>query len=217
MVVKKRQTVKKKFVSFSDDDVLSRANRSTKSNTHYDSPPVYVRRTPLTIPIHLPVLCYWFAKCSKDYDIVRALWYLAPSQLLYLVLQFNRCTVYGNKIIKTNHSLLLVSAGTTFLLTIPCMLFIILFGAPISELLKKTWLLSLHCCVLAYPAIYSVYNSDFKVGYFKKYFISIAIGCWISCVVIPLDWDRPWQAWPTPIVIGGYIGAFFGYTFGSFL
>lgn len=77
--------------------------------------------------------------------------------------------------------------------------------------------MSLHFAFLAYPAVYSVFNCDFKVGLWKKYFIFIVVGGWISCVVIPLDWDRDWQNWPIPIVVGGYLGALVGYTIGAYI
>ncbi|AAS50307.1 AAL059Wp [Eremothecium gossypii ATCC 10895] len=215
MTTKKRPVGKKKFVSFSDDDALSRTGRLPKNLPQHGSPPVYVRRTWQTIPFHLIVLSYWFIKHSNGYDVRKCTWLLVPCQVLYLALQFNPATVYGNKILKLNYALLAVSGVTCILLTIPCMLLVVLFGAPFLEMLDKTWLLSLHCCVLSYPAVYSVLNSDFKVGFFKKYFISIAVGCWISCLAIPLDWDRPWQEWPIPLVVGAQLGAMFGYTFCS--
>lgn len=36
--------------------------------------------------------------------------------------------------------------------------------------------------------------------------ICTSIGCWLSPVVVPLDWDRPWQAWPIPGVVGALLG-----------
>ncbi|AMD19219.1 HBR318Wp [Eremothecium sinecaudum] len=217
MTAKKKSSAGKKFVSFSDDDGVSRSNRFSNSHANADGPPVYVRRTWFIIPFHLPLLTYWFLKYSDNYDIKTLAWCLIPCQLAYLVMQFNQCTVYGNKIVKINILLLFISAVTALLLTIPCTIICILFGAPFLEKLDRTWWLSLHCCILAYPAIYSVCNSDFKVGYFKKYFILIAVGCWISCAAIPLDWDRPWQSWPIPLIVGGYLGAFVGYTFGTLI
>lgn len=32
------------------------------------------------------------------------------------------------------------------------------------------------------------------------------IGAWLGAVVIPLDWDRPWQVWPIPCCTGAVIG-----------
>lgn len=36
--------------------------------------------------------------------------------------------------------------------------------------------------------------------------ICTTIGCWLCPIVIPLDWDRPWQAWPIPGVVGALLG-----------
>lgn len=30
-------------------------------------------------------------------------------------------------------------------------------------------------------------------------------GAWLGSIVIPLDWDRPWQAWPVPCVLGAFL------------
>ena len=32
------------------------------------------------------------------------------------------------------------------------------------------------------------------------------VGVWLGAVPIPLDWDRPWQAWPISCVIGTLVG-----------
>lgn len=34
---------------------------------------------------------------------------------------------------------------------------------------------------------------------------SLWFGSWAGCIVIPLDWDRPWQAWPIPNVVGSMV------------
>lgn len=31
-------------------------------------------------------------------------------------------------------------------------------------------------------------------------------GAWIGAIVLPLDWDREWQAWPISCVISTYVG-----------
>lgn len=31
-------------------------------------------------------------------------------------------------------------------------------------------------------------------------------GAWIGAIVLPLDWDRDWQAWPISCVIATYVG-----------
>lgn len=215
MAVKKRATIKK-TVSFSDDNTLTNRGHK-KKHVDYDKPPVYVRKSLLTVPWHIPLLLYYYIYVSNGFDSLKLLFALIPLQLAYLGLQFNRCTVYGNKILKLKVPLALISLFATLLLTLPAVLIIVLFGAPITEKRKETWMLALHCCYLAYPATYQVFKGDFKVGLWKKYFIMIVVGAWSSCVVIPLDWDRDWQAWPIPVLVGAYIGSFFGYTFGSYL
>ena len=196
MATKKRNQVKKK-VTFSDDNTMVRQTHR-KKNVGHEHPPVYVRKNIMIIPWHLLVLLYWYLYVALDYPTDKLLYALIPTQLLYLIFQFNQYTVYGNKIIKLNVPLVFISMGCTILLSIPALVLIILFGAPFLEKLKESLLLALHCCFLAYPAMYSVFNCDFKVGLWKKYFITIVVGAWLSCVVIPLDWDRPWQAWPVP-------------------
>lgn len=37
---------------------------------------------------------------------------------------------------------------------------------------------------------------------------SVLFCTWLSAFVLPLDWNRPWQAWPIPCVIGALIGYF---------
>ncbi|SCU87038.1 LAMI_0D04478g1_1 [Lachancea mirantina] len=218
MSSRKRHGIKK-TVSFSDDEAFLRRRSSKNENKRMGllNPPVYVRKTIGTVPIHLPGLTYYYLKISNDFDTVRLLYMLIVTQLLFLVFQFNRNTIYGNKRLKIHFGSLAISIVACFLLTLPCMLLIVLMGAPFGMLLWETWLLAAHCCFLAFPAVYSVFNCDFKVGVFKNYFLSICIGCWVSCVVIPLDWDRPWQEWPIPLVVGGYLGAFVGYTICSYV
>lgn len=214
MAIKNRGTVRK-TVSFSDDNTLTNRH-NTKKHVDHENPPVYVRKTILTIPWHLIVLVYYYTKFSENFDSLKLLFGLIPLQVLYLRFQFNKSTVYGNKILKLKIPLAIISLCATLLLTVPAVIITILFGAPATDKWRETLMFSLHCCYLAYPAIYQVFKGDFKVGLWKKYFIMIVVGAWSSCVVIPLDWDRDWQAWPIPVVVGAYIGAFLGYSFGSY-
>lgn len=218
MLNKTKKPVKKR-VTFSDDTTttVSRSHNKTRSDFVANHPPVFIRKTFKTIPWHLLFLLYFYIKLSKNYDIITLLLLLIPSQFVYLMYQFNKSTVYGNKRLKLNISLSLVTIVGSFLLSVPILAIVILYGAPFVEHLSLSWLLSLHISYLAYPALYSVFNCDFKVGLWKKYFIAIVIGGWLSCVVIPLDWDRDWQAWPIPVVVGSYLGAFVGYSIGAYI
>ncbi|CCF58285.1 hypothetical protein KAFR_0E01310 [Kazachstania africana CBS 2517] len=213
---KSKQPIKKR-VTFSDDTTVTRQSHGHKKDSiDHEHPPVFVRKTWLTIPYHLIALLYYYIYGS-EFDSTTLLFCLLPTQVAYLIVQFNKCTIYGNKRLKINYSLLLVSIFASLLLSVPAAIIAVLFGAPVVNKLFETWLLGLHASFLSYPVIYSVFNCDFKVGLWKKYFITIIVGGWISCVVIPLDWDRNWQTWPIPVVVGIYLGAFVGYTIGSYI
>ncbi|ODM98252.1 Phosphatidylinositol-glycan biosynthesis class F protein [Orchesella cincta] len=91
---------------------------------------------------------------------------------------------------------------------------IVLLGAPIISDFKvtfqfsvilTTWLLSpMYLAVqpsrLLEEIMYiSLWNSDNEILYRMKWRFAITvIGTWLGAVVIPLDWDRPWQKWPIP-------------------
>ncbi|EPZ31186.1 hypothetical protein O9G_001098 [Rozella allomycis CSF55] len=32
------------------------------------------------------------------------------------------------------------------------------------------------------------------------------LGAWSSAIVVPLDWERDWQVWPIPALIGASMG-----------
>ena len=36
------------------------------------------------------------------------------------------------------------------------------------------------------------------------------IGCWLGAFPLPLDWDRPWQAWPLTPAYGAIAGNILG-------
>lgn len=213
-----KQTVKKR-VTFSDDTTttVNRSHSKKRNLVMSDQPLVFVRKTWKTIPWHLLLLLVYYIKFSQDYNTLGLFILLIPTQVMYLYYQFNKCVIYGKKRLKINISLVLVSILAALAFSGPAMIIVILFGASFVEHLYLTWLLSLHASFLAYPVIYSVINCNFKVGLWKKYFVAIIIGGWLSCVVIPLDWDRDWQQWPIPVVVGIYLGAFVGYSIGAYV
>ncbi|PPQ81378.1 hypothetical protein CVT25_015899 [Psilocybe cyanescens] len=111
---------------------------------------------------------------------------------------------------------------------------LVLFGAPITSLRLKTYLLALLISIITvYPPAYtigiptrgnssaSIVNRWSWVRLFTEFqarnpvernfvysAVGTVIGCWLGIIPIALDWVRPWQAWPlTPAfgAIGGYI------------
>lgn len=46
---------------------------------------------------------------------------------------------------------------------------------------------------------FSLWSADNEVLQHSKWrFVTTVFGAWAGAVVIPLDWDRPWQKWPIP-------------------
>jgi phosphatidylinositol glycan class F len=124
--------------------------------------------------------------------------------------------------------------AATFLASFLIHVILVLFGAPISSLVLKTYLLALlisiasvytPALVLGIPTLDNDSTSVVRRWTWIRLFaelsprnfveraivfpaIGTVIGCWIGVIPIALDWDRPWQAWPlTPAfgAIGGLI------------
>ncbi|CAG8763510.1 7036_t:CDS:2, partial [Cetraspora pellucida] len=97
----------------------------------------------------------------------------------------------------------------------------VVFGAPVIDDVQNTWLFALYISLLAiYPPACAFKNQGpiwarvFSDGSPESipekliYYTTVAtvVGAWLGAIVIPLDWDRPWQVWPIPCVIGGFVG-----------
>ncbi|KTW30476.1 uncharacterized protein T551_01759 [Pneumocystis jirovecii RU7] len=101
-------------------------------------------------------------------------------------------------------------------------IFIIFYGAPVLDYIWETALCALHLTTLGILPLICVFGMDTEkyaellsfeldlqvlqnlkltVGFYSTF-----IGAWLGAIPIPLDWDRIWQKWPIPIVIGGYAG-----------
>ncbi|CAF4959125.1 unnamed protein product [Pieris macdunnoughi] len=99
---------------------------------------------------------------------------------------------------------------------------IILFGAPVLDKHEETLMLSSLLTLLsvfplvAHTGVELAMQLLFGVKHFSKDTIIAMLvnnallcvcGAWIGAVVIPLDWNTPWQQWPIPC----YLGAIGGY------
>lgn len=105
---------------------------------------------------------------------------------------------------------------------------IILFGAPVLDCHEETLMLSTLLTLLtvfpliAYTGVESSMQLLFGVrSYAKDTIIDMLItnalltvcGAWLGAIVIPLDWNTPWQQWPIPC----YLGAIGGYLLANVL
>ncbi|XP_015773139.1 PREDICTED: phosphatidylinositol-glycan biosynthesis class F protein-like, partial [Acropora digitifera] len=53
---------------------------------------------------------------------------------------------------------------------------------------------------------FSTWSDATPEAYFQCLITCTLIGAWLGAFPIPLDWDRPWQVWPIPCVIGALVG-----------
>ncbi|KAK5799710.1 GPI biosynthesis protein family Pig-F-domain-containing protein [Linnemannia elongata] len=104
--------------------------------------------------------------------------------------------------------------------TLICHIFAVLFGAGIFNQAKETSQLAVYLSLLTfYPASF-ILGTDLKswlrifvhnspgtyteAAFYCQGMMTI-FGAWLGSIVIPLDWDRPWQAWPVPCVLGAFM------------
>lgn len=98
----------------------------------------------------------------------------------------------------------------------------VMFGAPIILKYEETLMISILVSSLTViPSCLNVGSNQtlsFLVGkpetsnlisdMILQYIQLTFVGTWLGAIVIPLDWDRPWQEWPVPCcigAIGGYV------------
>lgn len=112
-------------------------------------------------------------------------------------------------------------ALTVFTLLIVYYTVIVLFGAPVLTNHEETTMLvitlltltfiptSLHLGVdNALDILTRTYSqkSNIFVDALRINVQATILGTWLGATVIPLDWDRPWQVWPIPCIIGALLG-----------
>ncbi|XP_053980377.1 phosphatidylinositol-glycan biosynthesis class F protein [Hylaeus volcanicus] len=108
-----------------------------------------------------------------------------------------------------------------FLLSVIYYIIIVLFGAPVFMHHEETTMLTLTLTTLTFvPASLHLgvdgvleimtgtqsQKGNVLVDAVKTNIQATLLGTWLGAIVIPLDWDRPWQAWPIPCVIGALLG-----------
>ncbi|CAB3239560.1 unnamed protein product [Arctia plantaginis] len=98
---------------------------------------------------------------------------------------------------------------------------IILFGAPVLDSHEETLMLSTLLTLLTvFPLIVhtgvetamqllfgvKTYGRDTIIEMLVNNAILTICGAWLGAVVIPLDWNTPWQVWPIPCYLGALGG-----------
>ncbi|XP_066256177.1 phosphatidylinositol-glycan biosynthesis class F protein [Euwallacea similis] len=101
----------------------------------------------------------------------------------------------------------------------------ILFGAPFFSKQEETFTFALTMGVLTVlpsslhlgpdkSASILLSLTSLNVTKSQKPFEIVAqltcLGAWLGAVVIPLDWNKPYQVWPIPCILGALAGCFLG-------
>ncbi|KAJ6119183.1 Glycosylphosphatidylinositol anchor biosynthesis protein 11 [Penicillium sp. IBT 18751x] len=94
---------------------------------------------------------------------------------------------------------------------------LVLFGAPLTTHNAETVLCAAHMALLSATALVYAHGLDGQI--WKEVWgiarpvdavwgsaLGTGLGAWFGAIPIPLDWDRPWQAFPITILVGAYIG-----------
>ncbi|OJJ67860.1 hypothetical protein ASPBRDRAFT_160478 [Aspergillus brasiliensis CBS 101740] len=120
----------------------------------------------------------------------------------------------------------LLSLTLTTLLATPVLsILLILFGAPFTTHHAQTVLCAAHMAILSATALVYVHGVDGNV--WKEVWgarrpgdvvwggaLGTCVGAWLGAVPVPLDWDRPWQAYPITLLTGAYVGFVVGSVLG---
>ncbi|GLA76359.1 glycosylphosphatidylinositol (GPI) anchor assembly protein [Aspergillus tubingensis] len=120
----------------------------------------------------------------------------------------------------------LLSLTLTTLLATPVLsILLILFGAPFTTHHAQTVLCAAHMAILSSLALVYVHGVDGNV--WKEVWgakrpgdvvwggaLGTCVGAWLGAVPVPLDWDRPWQAYPITLLTGAYVGFVLGSVLG---
>lgn len=176
--------------------------------------------------IYIPLIVLGYSIIGHIYDIGDLNWYY-PLALLFGELSK---AYYLWNITRTNNVLTSFQEilRTTVLSVFSICIFDILevcAGAPFVQNQSRTLSLALmltiltvlsSCLTIGYEKTIDLFLniSTFSDDYMNNKMIinicSTLIGTWLGAIVIPLDWDRPWQVWPIPCYFGGLLGNMIG-------
>uniref|UniRef100_A0A336LA42 CSON006843 protein n=1 Tax=Culicoides sonorensis TaxID=179676 RepID=A0A336LA42_CULSO len=159
-------------------------------------------------------------------------WYQLPGN--------NLTSAFHNKSSNVNTNITLVNRIKDFIKSVLLLLvagvifaFIaIILGAPLFNNYEETISLSLVLTVLTvlplqlflgsrYTIISMLINklelgklvAEEYLSFLQHAGIGAVLGAWTASVVMPLDWERPWQVYPIPNIVGAVGGHLLGCTF----
>ncbi|KAJ2483793.1 hypothetical protein IWW56_000170 [Coemansia sp. RSA 2131] len=111
--------------------------------------------------------------------------------------------------------------GSTLAATLVIALGFVLFGAPLTTHYAETFTAALNVSLLAVTpailtlkptfgayrrALLSAKQKSIPEKWAAGFFWCTITVTWMSAYFIPMDWERPWQKWPIPIIGGAFLG-----------
>ncbi|KAJ2666720.1 hypothetical protein IW148_000710 [Coemansia sp. RSA 1199] len=111
--------------------------------------------------------------------------------------------------------------GSTLAAALVIALGFVLFGAPLTTHYAETFTAALNVSLLAVTpailtlkptfgayrrALLSAEQKSIPEKWAAGFFWCTITVTWMSAYFIPMDWERPWQQWPIPIIGGAFLG-----------
>ncbi|TPX42331.1 hypothetical protein SeMB42_g05177 [Synchytrium endobioticum] len=108
----------------------------------------------------------------------------------------------------------------TFTGTVGLVSLLVLYGLPLFDKVEPTWLASIFIASLVIlPAANALAAGEASWTRLLSFrpetndektllytFIACLVGMWVGGFAMPLDWNQPWQVWPAPTYLGGFLG-----------
>lgn len=180
--------------------------------------------------VYLPLIVMYLKYTDKLYSLGKDHTHIEWILILFELIKYYLCHLRPDKNMKKTipvkkfefNNLLssvfvLASVIITFYITA------ILFGAPLlskqfetlSFAVTLTALTALPCCLhLGKDSVLLLFTSllEFEGNdTCQRFLLNIRLtlfGAWLGAVLIPLDWNRPYQEWPIPCSSGAIVGCF---------
>ncbi|KAJ2704787.1 hypothetical protein FB645_002977 [Coemansia sp. IMI 203386] len=123
------------------------------------------------------------------------------------------------------HAVIKMALATLMAAAFISVLFI-LFGAPALSQHGETYAAAVNVALLGVTPV--VLTLKPEIGAWRRgllgpksvpekwaagLFWCTMVTCWAAAYFVPMDWDRPWQKWPIPIVFGAFLGNLIGLLF----
>lgn len=154
---------------------------------------------------------------NKYYSSINSLYFL-PVLTIHVVFEYIKAFCF-HKHFNSSHKSIKQFISTYILGIVISYTFAVLFGADFFGNIESTLIFS--CIITTFAVVPLFFETGTKclllilfqhktTQFSQKITLSVSycviIGAWFGAFVIPLDWNRSWQVWPIPCVVGALLG-----------